>query len=143
LNIGPNSDVVFLTDKNQLETLEVTNKESIVFTIQPAPADIKVITETIGEIQSDSDNNSENSDKQSQNESSIHNDIIILKNPESKTVLETLLKISQNFKDSLPEGDDREIMISAYKISPNNFYEKPVYDKSSDDVRKHILFFAY
>mmetsp|Transcript_25039 Transcript_25039/g.22210 ORF Transcript_25039/g.22210 Transcript_25039/m.22210 type:complete len:135 (-) Transcript_25039:8-412(-) len=80
-------------------------------------------------IGSEKDQNSKTKDDTNSNP----NNCIILKDPESDDILTKLVEISKQYEDRREPGDNSKVVISAFKITPNNFAEKPVYDRSSED----------
>ena len=58
---------------------------------------------------------------------------VILKNPESHTVASQLIEIERRYLEDHPEWTE-QVVTSAFKLYSNNFAEKPIYDRSSDEV---------
>jgi len=146
--IGENSDVLFLTDQSQADNLGVSEKERFIFTIQTCSDKITLVNNVRDEIESQSEDSQfqcQNNDastkkvlKENKGETefknqTISNQLVILKNPHNlESVSQTLLDLARKYEQNLPEGE--QILISAYRIRPNNFREKAAYDKYSDEV---------
>ncbi|CAI2359266.1 unnamed protein product [Moneuplotes crassus] len=137
LDIGPNSEVLFLTEQSQADTLGVSEKERYVFTIQKNSQKI-ILANNIRDGLHYQEQTGENADFQSfdgniefksqeSSEDVVSNQLLIVKNFDS--VSQTLLELAKKYQEQCPEGE--EILISAYRILPNNHAEKPVYDRDS------------
>lgn len=113
-----------------MDNLGVSEKERYVFTIQKQSQKI-ILANTVRDsldYQKQTGENPEIVDEDSFSPTDgdgVYNQLMIVKNFSS--VSETLMELAKKYEQQC-EGQE-EILISAYRILPNNYDEKPIYGK--------------
>lgn len=153
LQMASNPEITFMTNDEHAQDMEIDSKATkYIFTICPMKGEIQnkmqVVTEMVDSDQEgDQEDSQETPPKESINpeveetDNAKEESYIVVKNTDSKLdseyIVDTLLKLSKmHEKEGAADG---EYQISAYKVTPNDPTEKPVYDKSSDEVSQLLL----